>query len=180
MPAPPNAFPDPQAGDNGILLPVKFELLMSVALSLHALSAVLWVGGMLFAHMILRPVAANLLEPSARLSLWAGVFERFFPWVWASVGLLLVTGFWMILWLLGGFTAAGLDVHLMTGLGIIMMGIFMYIFFVPYRQLKAAVVAQQWSAGIALLGQIRRLVGVNAMLGVIVTTVGVAGRYLTV
>lgn len=153
---------------------------MSVALSLHALAAVLWVGGMLFAHLMLRPVAASLLGPSLRLTLWAGVFQRFFPWVWASIGLLLVTGFWMILGLLGGFRAVGLYVHLMTGLGIIMMTIFMYIFFVPYRRLQAAVAAQQWRAGSTALAFIRRLVGVNAMLGVIVIVLAVAGPYLPV
>ena len=32
----------------------------SIAISLHILSAVLWVGGMFFAHQVLRPVAPEL------------------------------------------------------------------------------------------------------------------------
>lgn len=151
---------------------------MSVALSLHALSAVVWVGGMLFAHMMLRPVAAQLLEPPVRLSLWLGVFQRFFPWVWAAIALLLVTGLWMTLAFLGGFAAAGHHVHLMTGLGILMMAIFVYLFFAPYRRLKTAIAAREWGAGVGALARIRRLVGVNVVLGVIVVVLGAAGPYL--
>ncbi len=65
---------------------------MAVAIVLHVLSSVLWVGGMFFAYMALRPVAAATLEPPQRLTLWAGVFGRFFPWVWTSIVVLLVNG----------------------------------------------------------------------------------------
>ena len=58
---------------------------MGIALLLHALAAVVWVGGMFFAHMALRPVAASLLEPPQRLALWVGVFSRFFPWVFVAI-----------------------------------------------------------------------------------------------
>ena len=47
---------------------------MALALALHVIAAVIWVGGMLFAHMMLRPVAAAQLEPPQRLTLWVGVF----------------------------------------------------------------------------------------------------------
>lgn len=50
------------------------------------------MGGMLVAHAMLRPVAAHLLEPPLRQSLWMGLFQRFCPWVWAAIGLLLVGG----------------------------------------------------------------------------------------
>ncbi|WP_343074980.1 hypothetical protein [sulfur-oxidizing endosymbiont of Gigantopelta aegis] len=50
----------------------------SLAFTLHLLSAVIWVGGMFFAHMILRPSAVEQLEPPQRLPLWVAVFGRFF------------------------------------------------------------------------------------------------------
>ena len=68
----------------------------SISLILHILSAVVWVGGMLFAHMFLRPVAAAHLEPPVRLPLWVGVFKRFFPFVWLSILFLPLTGYLMI------------------------------------------------------------------------------------
>jgi uncharacterized membrane protein len=65
---------------------------MGVALLLHLLAAVIWVGGMFFAHVALRPVAAAQLESPVRLTLWAGVFKVFFPWVFAAIATLLLTG----------------------------------------------------------------------------------------
>ena len=43
---------------------------MAIAITLHVIAAILWVGGMFFAWMVLRPVAAGQLEPPARLTLW--------------------------------------------------------------------------------------------------------------
>ena len=60
-------------------------IIMAYAKLLHLLSVLIWVGGMFFAYMILRPAAVEVLEPPPRLRLWANVFGRFFPWVWASV-----------------------------------------------------------------------------------------------
>jgi uncharacterized membrane protein len=71
-------------------------MMMSIALSLHLLSAVVWVGGMFFAYVCLRPVAAQLLDPPVRLTLWSRVFTKFFNFVWLSIILLIITGHAMI------------------------------------------------------------------------------------
>ena len=125
---------------------------MGVAVLLHVLGVVIWVGGMFFAYMALRPVAAVQLEPPLRLRLWAGVFGRFFPWVWASIAVILATGFWIIFAIFGGMANAGMYVHLMLTLGLVMMAIFMHVYFAPYRRLKAAVQAEDWPAGGKALG----------------------------
>jgi uncharacterized membrane protein len=151
---------------------------MSIALVLHVLSAVIWVGGLFFAYVVLRPVAASLLESPLRLALWVQVFGRFFPWVWVAVGLLLATGFWMILGPFGGFGTVGLYVHAMLVLGIVMMMIFLHVFFAPYKRLKRAVKAQDWPMGAKYLAQIRVLVGTNTILGILVIALGSGGRYL--
>lgn len=153
---------------------------MGVALLLHVLSVVIWVGGMFFAWVVLRPEAAGLLDPPARLALWAGVFGRFFPWVFASIGVILVSGFWMIFAGFGGFAGVGLPVHLMLALGIGMMLIFLHVYFAPYRRLAQAVARQDWTAGGRHLAQIRVLVGVNLALGVLTVAVAAGGRYLAV
>ncbi len=151
---------------------------MGVAVLLHVLGVVIWVGGMFFAHQVLRPVAVDQLEPPQRLRLWAGVFARFFPWVWASVAVILLTGLWIIFAIFGGFANAGMYVHLMFTLGLVMMAIFMHVFFAPYKRLKAAVAAEDWPAGGAALSQIRKLVGINTILGVLTIAVASGGRYL--
>lgn len=151
---------------------------MGIALLLHALAAVVWVGGMFFAYMALRPVAASQLEAPQRLALWAGVFGKFFPWVLVAIGTLLVTGFWMVLAFYGGFGAVGLYVHLMLWLGLLMMLIFMHILFAPFKRLKLAVAAEDWAAGANKLAQIRLLIGINLTLGVCVVAIATGGRYL--
>jgi len=130
---------------------------MNIAIPLHVLSVVIWVGGMFFAHQCLRPVAVNELEPPLRLRLWNGVFGRFFPWVWACVLSILGSGFWMIFSVYGGMGGVALHVHLMLAMGLVMMAVFIYIFFVPYRALRMAVKAEDWSAGGKALATIRRL-----------------------
>jgi uncharacterized membrane protein len=151
---------------------------MSVAIALHLLSAVIWVGGMFFAYMCLRPVAASRLEPPQRLPLWAGTFERFFPWVWAAVLLLLATGYWMIFAYFGGMAGAPVHIHIMQGLGLVMMAIYAHVFFAPFQRLRRAVAAEDWPAGGKALSQIRVLVGVNLIIGLIVIVVASAGEYL--
>lgn len=150
---------------------------MSIAISLHALAAVIWVGGMFFAYVALRPVAASLLEPPLRLPLWSQTFARFFPWVWAAVLLLPLTGYWMILGPFSGFANAPVYIHIMQALGIAMILIFLHVYFAPYRRLRRAVEARDYAAAGRQLGQIRRLIGINLVLGLVTVVTAVAGRY---
>ena len=150
---------------------------MAIAIALHLLAAVVWVGGMFFAYMALRPVAGSLLERPMRLTLWSQVFRRFFPWVWVSIGVLLVTGYWMIFAAYGGMANVGWHVHAMLGLGIVMMLIFAHLYFAPFKRLKKAVSEQTWSEGGAQLNRIRLTIAVNLALGLLVTVIGSAGRY---
>lgn len=151
---------------------------MSVAIALHLLASTIWVGGMFFAYVALRPVTAGLLEPPVRLTLWARVFERFFPWVWAAVILLLGTGLWMTFAVFGGMGTVGMHVHLMLALGVVMMLIFLHLYFAPYRKLAKAVETEDWPTGAAQLGVIRRLIGINLVLGLLVVVIASGGRYL--
>ena len=88
---------------------------MSALLMLHLLGTVVWVGGMFFAHMALRPAAAELLTPQQRLPLLRAVLTRFFRWVWLAVLAILASGYWIFLVLWQG--QAPLHVHLMQGSG---------------------------------------------------------------
>ncbi|MBU1397191.1 MAG: CopD family protein [Gammaproteobacteria bacterium] len=149
---------------------------MNVSLLLHVLGVVVWVGGMFFAYMALRPVAASVLEPPQRLTLWSGVFGKFFPWVWASVALILLTGLHMLV-KVGGMAAPHYAMT-MLALGVVMMLIFAHVFFAPYTKLKRAVAAQNWKAGGAALAQIRMLIGINLSLGLLTIAVVFVGRAL--
>jgi uncharacterized membrane protein len=151
---------------------------MSYSIALHLLAAVVWVGGMIFAHNSLRPAAAQVLEPPLRLELWVQVFRRFFVLVWISVAVILASGYWMLFNYFGGFAGAGIHIHIMHGAGIVMVLIYMHVFFSPYRRLRQAVIVQDYPLAGAQLNQIRRLVGINIVIGVSVIVIASAGRYL--
>jgi uncharacterized membrane protein len=146
------------------------------AVIVHTLSAVVWVGGMFFAHQALRPAAAAL-EPPPRLKLWSRVLGRFFAWVIAAIVLLLLSGFAMVFAAFGGFSEVGLYIQLMMAIGILMMLLFFHLYFAPWRRFRAAVAREDWAEGGRQLGQIRTIVTTNLILGLIVIAIGSSGRY---
>jgi uncharacterized membrane protein len=147
-----------------------------VALSLHVISAIVWVGGMFFAVLVLRP-ATGPLEAAARLELWSRVLGRFFAWIAAAIVLLLASGYAMIFALFSGFRGATLHVHIMQGIGILMVLIYLHVYFAPWRRFQAAIARRDYPAAGAQLGQFRWIVVGNLVLGLINAAVGASGRY---
>src|SRR4029079_7237451 len=148
----------------------------ALALALHILGAVVWVGGMFAAYMCLRP-ATGPLEPSARLKLWSAFFQKFLPWVWAAVLLLLASGYAMMFMTFGGFAMLPLCINLMQGLGWVMIALFIWLFHGPWLKLKRAVAASDWPTAGANLNRIRQIIAVNLPLGLLVVIIGASGRY---
>ena len=149
---------------------------MAVAYALHLLAAIVWVGGMFFAHMVLR-LAAMELEPPQRLSLWLGVFHRFFLWVWLAVIFLPPTGYALI-GAHGGMGAVGWPVHVMHLVGWVMVALFFYLFFLPYRRMETALAAGDLPGAAAQQAVIRRIVTINLTLGLIISALVAAGRWM--
>lgn len=147
---------------------------MFFARFLHIVGFTIWVGGMFFAYMSLRPIAASRLEPEMRLRLWEGVLEKFFFWVWISVAAILFSGIYMMAQI--GRPPA--YVSLMFVIGIIMMAIFAHVFFAPFKRLRNAVAENDWQKGSAALSQIRTLVGINLILGFVTIAAGSLGRIM--
>ena len=148
----------------------------TISLVLHLLSAVIWVGGMFFAYMFLRPVAATQLEPPMRLQLWVGIFKKFFPFVWLSLLFLPLTGYMMIFDMWGSMAATPIYVHIMNGLGIVMILIYLHVYFAPFKRLKEAVIKQDWPEGGRNLNIIRKMVGMNTMIGLLTIIIVAVGR----
>ncbi len=135
---------------------------------LHVLAAIVWVGGMFFAYMVLRP-SLGILEPPQRPALWNTVFPRFFPWVWVAVIVLPATGYAMV------FADAGVHVHVMHALGWVMIALFVFLYAVPFRRFQSALAGGGEAAGHLTL--IRRIVAVNLVLGLITSAVAAWGRF---
>ncbi|MGE0260707.1 MAG: CopD family protein [Alphaproteobacteria bacterium] len=148
----------------------------TVALIAHVWAAVVWVGGMFFALIALRPATAPL-EPAARLDLWSRVLARFFGWVFAAIVVLLASGYGLIFGVFGGFAGTGLHIHIMQGVGILMMLVFLHIYFAPWRRFQAAVSRRDVAQAARQLNQIRWIVAINLLLGLVTIAVGSSGRY---
>jgi len=146
------------------------------ALALHVLGAVVWVGGMFAAYVCLRP-AAGPLEAPQRLMLWRRFFQKFFPWVWMSVVLLLATGYWMLVTYFGGFANTPPYINFMQALGWLMIALYAWLFHGPWIKFKRAVDAEDWAAAKDQLDRIRIIIAVNLPLGLIVVIIGGTGRY---
>lgn len=147
---------------------------MLIAKFLHILGFTVWVGGMFFAHNALRPVAAVLLEPPQRLPLLAGVLGKFFNWVWVAIALIFGSGMHMMA-AMHTTGAPPAYVQAMFIVAVVMLLIFGHVFFAGYKRLKRAVAAQDWKAGGAAMAQVRKLVGINLILGLITIAIGALG-----
>ncbi len=145
--------------------------------ALHLLAAVAWVGGMFFMHTCLRPAAAAVLEPPARLSLMHATMRRFFAVVTGAIVLALLTGAAMLGMARSVAVRSGLafnmplDWYAMVVLFVVMVAVFAHVRLVLFRRLGAAVSAARWADGAAALAAIRREVMINLVLGVVIIVV---------
>lgn len=146
-------------------------------LLLHQLAIVVWVGGMFLMQFAVRPACVAQLDPPHRLPLLAEILRRFFGWVAIAVLVVLASGIAIIL-IGGGFRVAHPSVHLMLGVGLVMIAIFAHIRLRLFPRLQAAVAAHEWPAGAKSLDAIRKEVAFNLVLGVATIAIAVLGRAL--
>ncbi|MNZ60678.1 Copper resistance protein D [compost metagenome] len=102
------------------------------------------------------------------------MFQGFFRWVWVAVVLLPVSGVGMLHMHFNGFEAAPRYVQVMMGLYVVMTALFIRIQALMLPELRTAVAEQDWPAGAGVLGRIRRLVGINLLVGLAVVAIAAA------
>ncbi len=149
---------------------------MFIAVALHALAAVVWVGGMFDAYLCLRP-ALGVLEPPAPMRLMRGILERFLPWVAVSVVVLLVTGYWAVFVNYGGFAGLPLHVNIMQGTGWLMILLFGHLYFAVWPKMRRAADAGDWPEAVRRHDTIRRIIAINLTLGILTVLIGASGRF---
>lgn len=158
-------------------------MLYTALKSIHLLSIIVWIGGMVFAQFFLRP-ALTQLEAPQRIRLMHDVLGRFFNAVLVAAALTLGSGIWMIGRMARQMTQAGVKFNMplewivMSLLGLLMMAIFGHIRFGLYARLSRAVTASDWPAGGAALASIRTWVMVNLAIGVLIVLVTLLGLSL--
>ena len=136
-------------------------------LAVHVLCAVLWVGGMFFAYVVLRP-SLSVLEPIQRIALHTQVFRRFFLVVWHAMPLILLSGFGVLFGFYGGPANVPWNVNVMMLLGLIMSAVFVLIVFGPYARFRRTT---DRSTAAAQIDRIRKLIALNLVLGLVTVVV---------
>lgn len=143
----------------------------SIIKLLHLVAATVWMGGMTFMLVALRPAALQVLEPQVRARLMVVVWRRFFNLVLGAVAVLLLTGghlYTSAIRAVKAATGAGnlpLGWHLMAALGVAMVLIFGHIYFAGFRQFQRALAASDGALAAKAAAQINRLVMINFALG---------------
>jgi len=151
-------------------------MLYAALKTVHLLSIIVWIGGMVFAQFFLRPAAAAL-EPSVRLPLLREVLRRFYDSITVLSLLALFTGLWMVGNVTkavvqgGGDFSMPLDWKLMSVLGALMVLIFGHIRFVLFRRFAKAVDAKDWPAAGGVMKKTSFWMLVNLALGLTITVV---------
>jgi uncharacterized membrane protein len=136
-------------------------------LAVHVLCAVIWVGGMFFAYLVLRP-SLGVLEPVQRIALHTQVFRRFFLVIWHAMPLILLSGFTMLFVFDGGAADAAWNINAMMLIGLIMSAVFVLIIFGPYARFRRTT---DRATAVASIDRIRKLIGANLVLGIITVVV---------
>lgn len=151
-------------------------MLVAITMLVHLVAAMIWIGGMFFAYMVVRPTAVSF-DPPIRLPLWAGVFSKFFPWVWFSILFLVASGYMMVFGIFKGFGNSPWYVHFMHLLALVMIVVFLYLYFAVYPKFKKYVSDENWPDAALKLNAIRQLVLTNLVLGLVLVAGVVIGKY---
>ena len=141
---------------------------MATAYVLHLLFVVVWIGGLIFLQLALWPATgAQLRESSSRIPLLAAVLERFLWLAWAAAIILPVTGFWLI-GAYGGMARLGGHIHLMTGVGLMMVLLHLALYLAAFLPLRRAVAAGEWESAGRQLQWVRWLTWLLLLAGILV------------
>ena len=125
-------------------------------LFLHVFFAMVWVGGMVFSLLFLHPAVKGLLSEEVRAKFAQRVLGRFFLGVWLSIAVLFLTGMWMWHSARPDFSNNSLF-HIKLFLFTIMVLNLTYI--------------HLWLLRRKLFSPIPNFVGINLILGVLVTLI---------
>ena len=148
----------------------------SIFVALHLLAAIVWIGGMFMAYVIVRPAMGGLAPPEP-VKMWGRIFSKFFNWVWLAIIVLLLTGYGMLLGPYGGFAGAPVYIQIMQALGLVMIALFMHLYFAPWKRMKTALAAEDYPTAAKQIPMIRKIVAINLTIGLANAAIGAGGRY---
>ena len=72
-----------------------------------------------------------------------------------------------------------MGIQIMQVIGWLMIAIYVFLYFVTFAEFRSAVEAEDWPRAGGVLARIRRLVGINLILGLLTSIIGATGRFWT-
>jgi uncharacterized membrane protein len=132
--------------------------------AIHLLCVVLWVGGMAFLLLTLRP-SVGVIDPSSRLVLQGAVFRRFFRTVWQVMPMAIASGL-LLLILSYSHQKLPWEVMVMQTGGVLMAAIFIGMVLVPNKRFQTKLAAGTATADD--VAPIRRLIWLSLGIGAVI------------
>ena len=152
-------------------------MLIALAIFFHLLAINVWVGGTFYTIVVL-PRATATLIPTERYRFMQIILKRFFFWVWLALIVLLISGGMLIYRVFGGLPNIPLYVLLMMSLALLMVAVFLWIYFWPYRLFTQSLDRGDDAACEQQLNRIRLLSKINMALGLaVLVVISVGTRY---
>lgn len=149
-----------------------------IAITAHVLAVIVWIGGMFFGLVALRP-AMKGMDTLAAARFWSSLLSHYLPWLWAAILVLLASGIYMVFNGFGGFAQLPWFVHFMMGIGIFMMLLSGHLTFSGFKKLKRAVAANDEALAAKAVRHIKLITDVNLVLGLLVVVVIMSGAYVS-
>lgn len=92
--------------------------------------------------------------------------------------LLLITGYTDLFQRFDGFSTEQIYIQLMHGIGLLMVVLFAWLYFVPFRALSKAVATKDTPTAALVTGRMRPIMLTNLLLGLLNTAIGIGGHAL--
>jgi uncharacterized membrane protein len=155
---------------------VAKEKKVAVAIALHILAVIIWLGGLFLLSVVLQP-SARPLDSATALPLWHRVLSRFLVWGWAGVVLILTTGVTMVFLEFGGFANIPNIHRANMVVGIPAIVLYGYLYFAPWQRFRRAVSSNEAMAAERSIRRVRFLMATILALGLVASVVSAAARY---
>lgn len=150
--------------------------MLIAALALHTLAATLWIGGLFFALVVLRPVL-SAMEAKERRAMWGRVLPGAFATAWIMVVVLFVTGYGVLYFGYEGLASAGAHVRIMEWVGNFMFLLFGWMYFRPFKSFMRALADKNEERQALEMIRLKNANSLLLALGLIVTALGATGYF---
>ena len=148
---------------------------MIVALPLHILAIVVWLGGLFCMSVMVSPAGRDL-DATAIAFHWQRVLARFFTWAWIALLLIVATGIALVQYRFGGFSHMPALHRANTAIGVPAIALFVYVFLIPWQRYRRSIVKSEWSLAGRILGHVRIVLAAILVLGIAASVVSIADR----